>query len=108
VYVEHIFELRESFAVKMDEDGELTAEEKVVANQNDEVAVEATEEEQWQANPRYKTTTNTSTKGTWPWPMAILSSMTGHLGCSLCCSQIEILSSLCERIASSKSKRCSL
>jgi hypothetical protein len=36
----------------------------VVADQNDEVVVEATEEEQWQANPRYKTTTNTPTKRT--------------------------------------------
>ena len=48
----------------MDEDGEAAAEEEVVAEQNDEVVVEATEEEQWQANPRYKTTTNTPTKRT--------------------------------------------
>jgi hypothetical protein len=39
----------------MDEDGEAAAEEEVLAKQNDEVVVEATEEEQWQhANPRYK------------------------------------------------------
>ena len=43
----------------MDEDGEAAAEEEVVAEQNDEVVVEATEEEQWQANPRYKTTIST-------------------------------------------------
>jgi hypothetical protein len=36
----------------------------VVADQNDEVVVEANEEEQWQANRRYKTTTNTPTKRT--------------------------------------------
>jgi hypothetical protein len=45
-------------------DGKLTAEEEMVAEQNDEVVVEATEEEQWQANPRYKTMTNTPTKRT--------------------------------------------
>jgi hypothetical protein len=50
----------------MDEDGEVSAEEEVVDEQNYEVVVEATEEEQWQANPRYKTTTNTPTKLTWP------------------------------------------
>ena len=60
----------------MDEDGEASAEEEVVAERNCEVVVEATEEEQLQANPRYKTTTNTPTKQTWPWPMAALSSMT--------------------------------
>jgi hypothetical protein len=46
----------------MDEDGEASAETEVVAEQNDEVVVEATEEEQWHANPRRKTTTNTPTK----------------------------------------------
>ena len=50
----------------MDEDGEVSAEEEVVDEQNYEVVVEATEEEQWQANPRYKTTTNTPTKLTRP------------------------------------------
>ena len=60
----------------MDEDGEAAAEEEVVAEQNHDAVVEATEEEQWQANPRYKTTTNTPTKRTCPWPMATLSSMT--------------------------------
>jgi prepilin-type processing-associated H-X9-DG protein len=38
----------------MDEDGEAAAEREVVAEQNDEVVVEATEEEQRQANHRYK------------------------------------------------------
>jgi hypothetical protein len=70
----------------MDEDGEASAEEEVVAEQNDEVVVEATEEKQWKANLRYKTTTNTPSKQTWPWPMATLSSMTRHLKCSLCCA----------------------
>jgi hypothetical protein len=50
----------------MEEDGDLTAEGEVVAEQNDEVVVETTEEEQRQANPRYKTTTNTPTKPTKP------------------------------------------
>jgi hypothetical protein len=44
----------------MDKDGEAAAEEEVVAEKNDEVVVEATEEGQWQANPRYKTTTNSN------------------------------------------------
>jgi hypothetical protein len=46
----------------MDEDGEAAAEEEVVAEQNDEVVVEATQKKQWQANPRCKTTTKTPTK----------------------------------------------
>jgi hypothetical protein len=50
----------------MDKDGIVAAEEEVVAKQNDEVVVEATEEDQWQSNPRYKTTTDTPTKRTWP------------------------------------------
>jgi hypothetical protein len=50
------------FLHNMDEDGEVAAEEEVIAEQNDEVVFEATEEEQWQANPRYRTTTNTPTK----------------------------------------------
>ena len=50
----------------MDEDGEAAPKEEVVPEKNGEVVVEATEEEQWQANPRYKTTTNTPTKLTWP------------------------------------------
>ena len=74
------------FLYKMDEDGEATAVKEVVAEQNDEVVVEATEEEQWQANPRYKTTTNTPTKRNWPRPIDTLSSMTRQLRCSLCCA----------------------
>jgi hypothetical protein len=35
----------------MAEDGEAEQEEDVVAGQNDEVVIEATEEEQWQTNP---------------------------------------------------------
>jgi hypothetical protein len=46
----------------MNEDGEAAAEEEVIAEQNDEAVVEATEEKKWQAYPRYKTTTNTPTK----------------------------------------------
>jgi hypothetical protein len=46
----------------MDEDREAAAEEEVVAKQNGEVVVEATGEEQWQANFKRKTTTNTPTK----------------------------------------------
>ena len=46
----------------MDKDGEASEEEEVIAEQNDEALVEATKEEHWQANPRYKTTTNTPTK----------------------------------------------
>ena len=46
----------------MDEDGEAAAVEEVLAEQNYEVVVEATEEEKWKANPRRKTTTNTPTK----------------------------------------------
>jgi hypothetical protein len=46
----------------MDEDGEAFAEEEIVAKQNDEAPVEATKEEQLQANLGYKTTTNTPTK----------------------------------------------
>jgi hypothetical protein len=38
----------------MGKDGEAAAVEEVGAEQNDEVVVEASEEEQWQANPRYK------------------------------------------------------
>jgi hypothetical protein len=49
----------------MDEDVNVYAEEEVVAEQNDDVVVEATKEEKWQANPRYKTTTNMPTKRTW-------------------------------------------
>ena len=46
----------------MDEDGEAAPKEEVVAEQNGKLVVEATEEEQWQANIRRKTTTNTQTK----------------------------------------------
>jgi hypothetical protein len=67
----------------IDEDGEAAAEDEAVAEQNDEVAIEATEEEQCQANLRYKTTTNTRTQQTWPWPIETLSSMRWHLKCSL-------------------------
>jgi hypothetical protein len=45
---------RESF-LHIDEDGEAAVEEEVVETS-------ATEEGQWQANPRFKTRTNTSTK----------------------------------------------
>jgi hypothetical protein len=38
----------------MDEDGEASAEEELLAKKNDEVVVESTEEEQWQASPKYK------------------------------------------------------
>jgi|AntAceMinimDraft_5_1070358.scaffolds.fasta_scaffold144024_2 hypothetical protein len=62
----------------MDEGGEAAAEEELVAEQNDEVVVEATEEGQLQAHPRYTTATNTPTKRTLPWPMEALSSMTRH------------------------------
>jgi hypothetical protein len=55
----------------MDEDGEASAEEGVVAEQNHDAVVEAT-------------TTNTPTKRTWPWPMATLSSIKKHLRFSLC------------------------
>ena len=44
--VEYIFELRESLLRNMYKDGDAAAEEEVVAEQNDEVEVEATEEEQ--------------------------------------------------------------
>jgi hypothetical protein len=40
------------FLESMDEDGEAAAEDEVVAEPNDEVVVETTEEEQFQANPR--------------------------------------------------------
>jgi hypothetical protein len=70
----------------MDKNGEAAAEEDVVAEQKDEVVVEALEEEQSQANPRNETTTNTPTKRTWPWPMATLSLIIRHLKCSLCCA----------------------
>ena len=71
----------------MDEDGEAAAEREVVAEQNDEVVVEATEEENGKhKNPRYKTTNNSPTKRTWPWPMVTLYSMTRDLRCSLCCA----------------------
>jgi hypothetical protein len=46
VRVEYIFELQESLLRNMDKDGDAAAEEEVVAEQNDEVEVEATEEEQ--------------------------------------------------------------
>ena len=46
----------------MEADGEAAAEEQVVAEQNDEALVEATEEEQFHANPSNKTTINTPTK----------------------------------------------
>ena len=46
----------------MDEDGKVAAKEEVVAEQDDEALVEGTKEGQWQANPRYTTTTNTPTK----------------------------------------------
>jgi hypothetical protein len=70
----------------MDEDGEAAAEEEAVFEQNDEVVVKATEEEQFQANHRYKTTTNTPTNRIWPGPMVTLSLLTRHLRCSLCCA----------------------
>jgi hypothetical protein len=70
----------------MDDDGEAAEVKEVVAKKIDEVVIEATEEEQWQANPRYKTTTNTPTKRTLPWPISTLSSMTRHLRCSLSCA----------------------
>jgi len=66
VCVEYFSSYEKVLLCIMDEDGEASAETEVVAEQNDEVVVEATEEEQWQANPRYKTTTNTPTKLTWP------------------------------------------
>ena len=46
----------------MDEGGDNAAEEEVVAEQIDDVVVEATKEKQWQANPRRKTTTKSPTK----------------------------------------------
>jgi hypothetical protein len=61
ILVEKNCKLAERF-LHRDEDGEAAAEEKVVAEQNYEALVEGTEEEQRQANPRYKTTTNTPTK----------------------------------------------
>ena len=46
----------------MNEDGEAAAEEEMIAEQNDDVVVEATKEEQWQAHPGRKTTTNAPSK----------------------------------------------
>jgi hypothetical protein len=52
VCFEYIFELRESLLHNMDEDGEAAAEQDLVAEQNDEVLVEATDEEPCQASIR--------------------------------------------------------
>jgi hypothetical protein len=50
------------FVSRMNEDGEAAAEEEMIAEQNDDVVVEATKEEQWQAHPGRKTTTNAPSK----------------------------------------------